>query len=104
MGTRPEVIKLSPVILALRQTSAVECRVCLTGQHRELVEPLLRGFAVRPDTDLSLMSPGQSLSELTSRLIDALDRYFAREAPDVVLLQGTPPRRSPPRSRLTTTG
>ena len=87
-GTRPEAIKLCPVVLALKDDSAFECRVCVTGQHREMLYQVLDMFGVRPDVDLSLMRPNQTLGGLTSRAIAAIDEYLAETNPDVVMVQG----------------
>ena len=87
-GTRPEAIKLAPVILALKKDPRIQCRVCVTGQHRQMLDQVLEVFAIEPDTDLSLMSPNQSLAGLTSKAIEALDHYLANERPDLVLVQG----------------
>jgi UDP-N-acetylglucosamine 2-epimerase (non-hydrolysing) len=87
-GTRPEAIKLAPVILALRQAADIECRVCVTGQHREMLDQVLEVFGIQPDADLRLMKPNQSLAELTSRALVAIDEYLAADAPDLVLTQG----------------
>ena len=89
LGTRPEAIKLAPVIWACRARPAeFETIVCLTGQHRELVRPLVDYFDLRPDVDLDLMTPGQSLAELTSRCLTKLDAALAEHRPDVVVVQG----------------
>jgi len=87
-GTRPEAIKLCPVISCLRQRSGFETRVCVTGQHRTLLDQVLKTFSVRPDYDLRLMTPGQSLFETTSRIILALDSVLASETLYMVLVQG----------------
>jgi UDP-N-acetylglucosamine 2-epimerase (non-hydrolysing) len=87
-GTRPEAIKLAPVILALREQADFEPHVCVTAQHRELLDQVLSVFGVQPDVDLDLMRPDQTLSELTARAISALDEYFNDYKPDVVLVQG----------------
>jgi UDP-N-acetylglucosamine 2-epimerase (non-hydrolysing) len=87
-GTRPEAIKLAPVVLALRRTPGVDCRVCVTGQHREMLDQVLQVFSIVPDTDLRLMEPNQSLGRLTGRAIEAIDRHLAAERPDLVLVQG----------------
>lgn len=87
-GTRPEAIKLVPVILALKKRSDVVCRVCVTAQHRQMLDQVLDIFGVVPDVDLNLMQPNQSLGGLTARAIEALDRYLAQDNPDVVLVQG----------------
>lgn len=87
-GTRPEAIKLCPVIKALKTNPAFECKVCVTGQHREMLQQVLDVFAIVPDTDLALMRPNQTLGGLTSRAIAALDEYLADEKPDIVMVQG----------------
>ena len=87
-GTRPEAIKLCPVVLALKADPAFDCRVCVTGQHKEMLQQVLDVFDVVPDVDLALMHPNQTLGGLTSRAIAAIDEYLAREKPDVVMVQG----------------
>lgn len=87
-GTRPEAIKLCPVVNALRQDKAFECDVCVTGQHREMLYQVLDVFGVVPDRDLALMRPNQTLGGLTSRVIAAIDEYLAEKNPDVVMVQG----------------
>ena len=87
-GTRPEAIKLCPVVLALKANPAFECRVCVTGQHREMLQQVLDVFGVVPDKDLALMRPNQTLGGLTSRAIAAIDDYLAEEKPDIVMVQG----------------
>lgn len=87
-GTRPEAIKLAPVILALRAQRDIDCKVCVTAQHRQLLDQVLDVFRIIPDVDLDLMRPNQSLSELTSRAINTLDTLYKKELPDIVLVQG----------------
>ena len=87
-GTRPEAIKLAPVVLALRADPRFDCRVCVTAQHREMLDQVLGVFGILPDVDLNLMRPEQTLAKLTSRTIEALDDYFAIEKPDMVMVQG----------------
>lgn len=87
-GTRPEAIKLCPVVLALKANPAFECKVCVTGQHREMLQQVLDVFDVVPDKDLALMRPNQTLGGLTSRAIAAIDEYLAEEKPDAVMVQG----------------
>lgn len=87
-GTRPEAIKLCPVVLALKTNPAFECKVCVTGQHREMLQQVLDVFGVVPDKDLALMRPNQTLGGLTSRAIAAIDEYLAEEKPDIVIVQG----------------
>jgi UDP-N-acetylglucosamine 2-epimerase (non-hydrolysing) len=87
-GTRPEAIKLAPVILALKRDLHVLCRVCVTAQHRTMLDQVLEIFDIVPDVDLDLMRPNQTLGGLTSRAIKALDQYLGEDKPDVVLVQG----------------
>ena len=88
LGTRPEAIKLAPVIRALREQSGFEPQVCVTGQHREMLRQTLEAFEIKPDVDLELMQSNQTLAGLTSRAISALDHYFEHERPEIVLVQG----------------
>jgi UDP-N-acetylglucosamine 2-epimerase (non-hydrolysing) len=88
-GTRPEAIKLCPVLLHLRsRPSEFESRVCVTGQHRHMLDQVLSVFEVRPDHDLDLMLPGQSLFQSHSRILAALEEVLKAEQPDIVLVQG----------------
>lgn len=87
-GTRPEAIKLAPIILALRKDSRYQCHVCVTAQHREMLDQILEIFNIIPETDLNLMRPGQTLSSLTACAITALDAYLGKEKPDLILVQG----------------
>lgn len=87
-GTRPEAIKLCPVVLALKNNPAFDCKVCVTGQHREMLQQVLDVFGVVPDKDLALMQPNQTLGGLTSRALAAIDEYLAQEKPDIVMVQG----------------
>jgi UDP-N-acetylglucosamine 2-epimerase (non-hydrolysing) len=88
MGTRPEAIKLAPVILALRRSRHVECRTCVTAQHREMLDQVLEVFEIEPDVDLNLMRANQGLPRFTARALTALDDWLADERPDLVLVQG----------------
>ncbi len=88
VGTRPEAIKLAPVILALRQQQDIICRVWATAQHREMLDQVLDIFGIRPDIDLNLMAANQSLASLTARCIEELDQCIGRERPNLVLVQG----------------
>lgn len=88
-GTRPEAIKLCPVLLRLRSRPAdFETRVCVTGQHRHMLDQVLSVFDVRPDHDLDLMLPGQTLFQSTSRILAALEGVLEAEQPAIVLVQG----------------
>jgi UDP-N-acetylglucosamine 2-epimerase (non-hydrolysing) len=89
IGTRPEVIKMAPVITALRAHKRdALVRICSTGQHREMLDPLLRVFGLRPHVYLGLMRPEQSLATLSARALLAMERVIAAERPDVVIIQG----------------
>jgi UDP-N-acetylglucosamine 2-epimerase (non-hydrolysing) len=87
-GTRPEAIKLCPLILEMRRQGTLEPLVCVTGQHRELLDQVLSVFNVVPDVDLNLMKPNQTLSQLTADALKALDEYLAAHKPDLVVVQG----------------
>jgi UDP-N-acetylglucosamine 2-epimerase (non-hydrolysing) len=89
LGTRPEAIKLAPVILELqRPKSMFKTVVCATGQHREMLAQTLDSFHLRPDYNLGVMRPDQSLAEVTTAVLSGIDRVVVKEKPDVVLVQG----------------
>ena len=87
-GTRPEAIKLAPVILALQNCSGFAVRTCATAQHRELLDQVLNVFRIAPDHDLNLMLPGQTLPQSTAAILSALEPVLRQEQPDIVLVQG----------------
>jgi UDP-N-acetylglucosamine 2-epimerase (non-hydrolysing) len=88
VGTRPEAIKMAPVIRALRSSPWARCRVVSTGQHRELLAPILGSFGIEPDIQLDAMRPGQPVPELTARLVGSMRGVLAAERPELVLAQG----------------
>jgi len=88
LGTRPEAIKLAPVIHEIDRHPNLISRVCVTGQHREMLDPLLKLFSIHPDHDLDIMQPGQNLPDLTARLLLSLTDVLEREQPAFVLVQG----------------
>jgi UDP-N-acetylglucosamine 2-epimerase (non-hydrolysing) len=89
VGTRPEAIKLGPVVTALRaRPEAFEVRVCVSGQHREMLDPVLDLFGIVPDHDLELMTPKQTLPALTAAVITATTPILQAERPDWVIVQG----------------
>jgi UDP-N-acetylglucosamine 2-epimerase (non-hydrolysing) len=89
LGTRPEAIKLAPVVRRCREhPHEFDTRVVVTAQHRGLLDQALCAFAIQPDYDLDLMRPGQSLSDSTSRIMAALEPLLMEEKPDLVLVQG----------------
>ena len=88
IGTRPEAIKMVPVIKELRKYPQAEVSICLTGQHREMVDQVLDIFAISADIDFNLMRPGQSHTHLMNALFDRFDNYFSEFKPDLVPVQG----------------
>ncbi|MEO1617085.1 MAG: UDP-N-acetylglucosamine 2-epimerase (non-hydrolyzing) [Planctomycetota bacterium] len=88
LGTRPEAIKLAPVILECQSRPEVQPIVCSTGQHREMLAQVLGYFSIEPDVDLGLMKPGQTLTGLTARCLTSVDEVIVRESPDCVVVQG----------------
>jgi UDP-N-acetylglucosamine 2-epimerase (non-hydrolysing) len=87
-GTRPETIKLAPVLHAIREEKELIAKFCVTAQHREMLDQALNAFDIVPDYDLNLMVSRQSLSQLAAKAIQALDALYETEAPDLVLVQG----------------
>lgn len=87
-GTRPEAIKMVPVIKALSLVKGVESKVCVTGQHREMLDQVLGLFDIRPDFDLDLMAPNQDLTDITSMVLTGMRRVFGKWRPDIVVVHG----------------
>ncbi len=87
-GTRPEAIKLAPVVKELERHSEIVSRVCVTAQHREMLDQVLELFEIKPDWDLNLMRKGQSLFDVTARGLRAIEDVLLKEQPDVVLVHG----------------
>jgi len=88
IGTRPEAIKMAPVILALKSSPNIDCRVLATAQHRHILDQVLDVFDIQPDIDLNIMRANQALTTLTARLLLELDDVLLAEKPDLVLAQG----------------
>lgn len=88
IGTRPEAIKMAPVILTLRQKNWAEVRVLATAQHRQILDQVLTLFGIVPDIDLDIMKPNQLLPQLTAILMTELNHCLTKERPDAVLAQG----------------
>ena len=88
-GTRPEAIKMAPLVLAL-QAAPERFRpvVCVTGQHREMLDGVLRFFGIRPDYDLNIMKDGQTLEDVTTRVLLGMREVLEQERPDIVLVHG----------------
>lgn len=87
-GTRPEAVKMCPLVKALERSEGVESVVCLTGQHREMLDPITAAFSVRADHDLNIMRPGQSLAAITAAILTGMDHVLEAEKPDIVLVHG----------------
>ena len=87
-GTRPEAIKLAPVIKELQKCHGVECSICVTAQHREMLDQVLNLFEIRPHYDLDIMGENQSIFEVTIRGLKMLEEVLRKEKPDIVLIQG----------------
>ena len=78
-GTRPEAIKMAPLVLALEEHPLIESRICVTGQHREMLDQVLDLFQINPDYDLDVMKSGQTLSEVTSRIVMKLQSILSAQ-------------------------
>ncbi|MFY2739637.1 non-hydrolyzing UDP-N-acetylglucosamine 2-epimerase [Pseudocitrobacter faecalis] len=87
-GTRPEAIKMAPLVHALARDPHFEAKVCVTAQHREMLDQVLNLFSIVPDYDLNIMSPGQGLTEITCRILEGLKPVLESFKPDVVLVHG----------------
>lgn len=87
-GTRPEAIKMAPVVKALEKTPNVSLAVAVTAQHREMLDQVLKLFDIVPDHDLDIMKPGQGLHEITSNVLTGLKAVFQQSCPDLVLVHG----------------
>jgi len=88
MGTRPEGIKMAPVVAALRGSEDLACRVVATGQHREMFQQVAEQFGFAVDVDLAVMQPHQTLGALTARLMEQIDGWLENDRPDMALVQG----------------
>ncbi len=88
MGTRPEAVKLAPVVAALRSTKGFRCTVVATGQHKEMFRQVTETFGFTVDADLDVMRPDQTLAGLTARLMDGIDGWLGSAQPDMALVQG----------------
>lgn len=88
LGTRPEAIKLAPVIQTFQQAPEFDTQVVLTGQHREMVDQVMTLFNLTAQADLAIMQPGQTLTDITCRSLQGLDTYFQQHRPDLVIVQG----------------
>lgn len=87
-GTRPEAVKMCPLAGALAERDGIRTLVCVTGQHRQMLDQVLTAFGVRPDYDLDVMRPDQTLAELTSAVLDGMTAVLRTARPDILVVQG----------------
>lgn len=87
-GTRPEAIKMAPLVKELKARKEIETIVCVTAQHREMLDQVLEAFDIKPDYDLNIMKQGQTLGEVTTRALTGLEDVIKKEKPDIVLVHG----------------
>ncbi|PZW71112.1 UDP-N-acetylglucosamine 2-epimerase (non-hydrolysing) [Pseudomonas sp. URMO17WK12:I1] len=87
-GTRPEAIKMAPLYLALAADDRFESKLCVTGQHREMLDQVLDLFAITPDYDLNIMRPGQDLTDITTAILQRMKKVLSVYKPDVILVHG----------------
>ncbi|MBR4879315.1 MAG: UDP-N-acetylglucosamine 2-epimerase (non-hydrolyzing) [Clostridia bacterium] len=87
-GTRPEAIKMAPLVLEMKNYDQIESMVCVTAQHREMLDQVLDAFGITPDYDLDIMEKSQTLSKITSKAMLGLEEVFAKDRPDIVLVHG----------------
>ena len=87
-GTRPEAIKMAPLALALDACPHIDAKVCVTAQHRQMLDQVLEMFDIKPDYDLDIMKERQSLVGITTRVLEGLDEVIKEAQPDVILVHG----------------
>ena len=87
-GTRPEAIKMAPLVKELKKRKEIECIVCVTAQHRQMLDQVLKVFNIIPNYDLNIMKQGQTLSDITSRALKGIEEVILKEKPNIVLVHG----------------
>lgn len=87
-GTRPEAVKMAPLIKELKSRKEINCIVCVTAQHREMLDQVLNAFNIIPEYDLDIMKKGQSLSEITNKVLTKLEEVIKKEKPNIILVHG----------------
>lgn len=87
-GTRPEAIKMAPLVKELEKREGIESKICVTAQHREMLDQVLELFDIKPDFDLNIMKTKQSLTGITNRILEGLEDIFKEEKPDMILVHG----------------
>ena len=87
-GTRPEAIKMAPLVKELEKREGIDSKVCVTAQHREMLDQVLELFDIKPDFDLNIMKSKQTLTGITNRVLEGLEEIFMEEKPDMILVHG----------------
>lgn len=87
-GTRPEAIKMAPLVKELEKRTEIESIVCVTAQHREMLDQVLEAFDIKPEYDLNIMKSGQTLSQITARVLQGLEEVILKVRPDIILVHG----------------
>ena len=87
-GTRPEAIKMAPLVKELKKRKEVKCIVCVTAQHRQMLDQVLKTFEIVPDYDLDIMQQGQTLSDITARVLAGLESVIQKVKPNIILVHG----------------
>ncbi|MBE6048919.1 MAG: UDP-N-acetylglucosamine 2-epimerase (non-hydrolyzing), partial [Clostridium sp.] len=87
-GTRPEAIKMAPLVKELEKRKEIESKVCVTAQHRQMLDQVLEYFEIKPDYDLNIMKSKQTLTGITNRVLEGLEEVFREEHPDMILVHG----------------
>ena len=87
-GTRPEAIKMAPLVKELEKREEINSIVCVTAQHRQMLDQVLETFEIKPEYDLDIMKQGQTLSDITSRVLSGLEEVIQKERPDIILVHG----------------
>ncbi|MEG0386791.1 MAG: UDP-N-acetylglucosamine 2-epimerase (non-hydrolyzing), partial [Niameybacter sp.] len=87
-GTRPEAIKMAPLVKALEKNKNIENLVCVTAQHREMLDQVLEIFEIKPDYDLNIMKDRQTLTGITTRVLEGMEGVLEKAKPDIVLVHG----------------
>ena len=87
-GTRPEAIKMAPLVKELEKREGIESKVCVTAQHREMLDQVLDLFDIKPDFDLNIMKSKQTLTGITNKVLEGLEEVFIEEKPDMILVHG----------------
>ena len=87
-GTRPEAIKMAPLVKELEKREGIDSKVCVTAQHREMLDQVLGLFDIKPDFDLNIMKSKQTLTGITNKVLEGLEEIFTNEKPDMILVHG----------------